>query len=415
VKSVARRVAGSSWVVWALVLVALVLRVGFVLSVGDEKRWPDEGEYHVIAVSLLEGHGYSSYWSYTEKELSPTAFRVPLLPLTLAGLYAIFGPHLLAARLFQSLLGALLVLLAFRMARALELPRGAGVLAALITAVYPYYIFAAGAVYPITLAAVLVATAVLLLLKGRLCPDFRFEAAAGFVLGLATLDFGHVLPAVPLVALWIWKTKQAARRARAFAAAAVVACCMLVLVPWVARNWVTMHRPILSTAFARNLCLGNQPAATWNSGSRSGVVPPDLAGRLSTLDESDGYVLYMKTAIEMIRARPVRFLRVSVGRAFYLWRLFPEPVTRSLSLKEKIVGAGSYGPVLLLGVIWFAIDKRRRRLYWLLAIFPLAATALAAVTVSVDRYRLPYDIDLIVLAAGAVASWLGARSRRSNP
>ena len=97
----------------SLCVIALVLRLAYVVSVGDSVKWNDELEYHGIAVNLLHGQGYSYYRDYGGAALGPTAYRAPALPGILAALYFVFGPHLLAGRVLQALLGALLVALAW--------------------------------------------------------------------------------------------------------------------------------------------------------------------------------------------------------------------------------------------------------------------------------------------------------------
>ncbi len=178
-------------------LLALGIRLAYVATLGDSIRWPDEIEYHGIAVNLIHGQGYSYYRDYGCARLGPTAYRAPGLPCVLAGLYCIFGPHLLAARVLQALVGALLAAFAWAIAIELGYTRRAALLAAFGTAFYPYYIFCAGAVYPVLLAAFFIALATLLLLKGRRRTDASRETAAGLALGAAGLAFGHVLAAIP--------------------------------------------------------------------------------------------------------------------------------------------------------------------------------------------------------------------------
>ncbi|MCX8053606.1 MAG: glycosyltransferase family 39 protein [Armatimonadetes bacterium] len=393
-----------------IALAALLFRLVYVLSLGNSVQWPDEREYHFIAVSLIEGKGYSAFRDFNATACGPTAYRAPALPAVMAALYVVFGPNLQVARIFQAIIGTLLVVLAYLICTELGYPSRAGLLAALVVSVYPYYIYCVGALYPITITAVLVATAVLLLLKGRNRTDVKLESAAGFSLGAAALAFGHVVASMPFVAFWIARLKL---KNKGLGTTAFLVAFILVVTPWIVRNKIMLGRPVLSTAFAYNLCFGNHPQAKWDSGSRiSKLVYPELEKHTASMREGEAADLYMKIGIRQIRERPVRFLVLSLGKAANFWRLYPNPAAKSVGLTQKMVGALTYGPAFLLGIVWFLLDRRRMALNWLMLLFPISWMAVAAVTVSVDRYRLPADIYLIVLASAAVDWWLASRGAK---
>ena len=290
-----------------LCILALAIRLAYVARVGDAAKWTDEIEYHGIALNVLHGHGYSYFRDYGCAKLGPTAYRSPGLPCTLAALYMVFGPHLEAGRVFQALLGTGVVALAWAIAAQLGYGRRAAVLAALGAAVYPYYIFCAGALYPVLIATFLVALATLLLLQGRGRPDALREALAGVSLGAAVLTFGHVLAAVPLVAVWTWANKKARDSHRPpIAAVVAVASCLVVITPWIVRNELAVGDATLSTAVAYNLYCGNRPSAAWNMGSRvSDLEPKSVTNRIVKLREGDAARLYMETCQSRDRCRPI--------------------------------------------------------------------------------------------------------------
>ncbi len=404
--------AARGWLAISI-LIALIIRLAYVISVGNDVRWPDETEYHGIAINLIEGKGYS-YFRGVSGELSPTAYRAPGLPAFLALIYLLTGPSLLAARIGQAMLGAALIPIGFLIGRELGLSRRAGLIACAALALYPYYIFCAGAVYPIVLSTILVGLATLALLRGRSRPGVAMEIAAGVVLGLASLTFGHVLAAAPLVALWVVLNKQARRNSALIAAVAFVLAFSAALAPWVVRNALMLGRPTLSTAFEYNLCMGNAEQAKWDSGSRvSDLESAHLKGRVAKLSEGDAARLYMRVAREEISSAPGRFVLLSMGKAANFWRPYPNPAARSVSTLEKAVGLLTYGPAFIGCVVWLIGCRSRLREVSLLLAYPAASMIVAAVTVSVDRYRLPFDIYLIILASAALMSWIGGRNTQS--
>lgn len=100
-----------------LLLVALALRV--TLVVVFPKPAGDEARYRVPAVNMLAGHGFSS----DEKPpITPSDHTVPLYPLFIAGVFAVFGPHNAVVRIAQSSLDLLTCLLVAFLAFSLAPP-----------------------------------------------------------------------------------------------------------------------------------------------------------------------------------------------------------------------------------------------------------------------------------------------------
>ena len=106
----------SRWIKrWGL-LIILVLSVAFripvALYLGDHvPPGQDDYSYHQLAARLAAGHGYTfdqPWYPFTPAE-TPTAHWSFLYTAFLAAIYALVGPHPLAARLVQALLGGVLL------------------------------------------------------------------------------------------------------------------------------------------------------------------------------------------------------------------------------------------------------------------------------------------------------------------
>ena len=108
----------------ALILtVSVLLRVGVALTLGESlPRLQDDYSYSLLATRLAGGHGFTfpeAWYPFTPAD-TPTAHWSFLYTAFLAGVYAIFGVHPLAARLIQAVLGGLLLpWMVFRVTRAL--------------------------------------------------------------------------------------------------------------------------------------------------------------------------------------------------------------------------------------------------------------------------------------------------------
>src|SRR2546423_2156752 len=125
-----------------LLLLAVALRIGWVLNSSDYTLCCDSGDYDSSAVSLATDHNYPQQWHFG----GPTAFRPPLYPLALGALYAVGGlahsaDRVEVARLAQALLGALTAGLVGLLAYELFRKRRVALLALAISAVYLPFIF----------------------------------------------------------------------------------------------------------------------------------------------------------------------------------------------------------------------------------------------------------------------------------
>ncbi|MEI2690430.1 MAG: glycosyltransferase family 39 protein [Anaerolineae bacterium] len=117
------------WALLAIVLASLAVRTAFI-SLPRMARW-DEASYLTIARNLLAGHGYSELLGM------PDVHQPPMVSLLAAAGLALHLPLDRAAAIpAQALLGGLMVLPLYALGRAVY-DRRAGLLAALLGALYP--------------------------------------------------------------------------------------------------------------------------------------------------------------------------------------------------------------------------------------------------------------------------------------
>ena len=99
----------------AILALSVLLRLVVSLYLGDVVDAPplltDQRSYHALGARLVERHGFSferAWYPFTPAD-TPTAHWSYLYSLLIAAVYALFGPHPLAVRLVQSVLGGLLL------------------------------------------------------------------------------------------------------------------------------------------------------------------------------------------------------------------------------------------------------------------------------------------------------------------
>jgi hypothetical protein len=215
---------GQPWPVWALAGLVFLFEIAFGPRYG---LFRDEYYYLACADHLA--------WGYVDQP--------PLSIAVLAMVKAILGDSILAVRLVPALLGALLVLLAGELARALGGGRYARVLAAVSVAAVPQYLGQAG--YYSMNSFDLVFWALAALLVAGLAPEeaqTRRFAWLGLVLGLGLLNKLSVLffGAGLAVALVVLPLRRQLRRPGPWLAASIAGLVLLPHVLWqMANGWPT--------------------------------------------------------------------------------------------------------------------------------------------------------------------------------
>ena len=240
----------------ALLALALVVRVGYVLHTTNYRPVTDALSYNILASGLARGHG----WVY-----GSSAYVPPGYPFFLAAVYHIVGiPHGVwtAPRIAEAFLATVTVLLAGLMALQL-----AGRVAMLIT-------LAIGAVYvPLVLVGVALMTESLfvpLVLAGVNCAlrsraashRYRWIVAAGLFCGLAGLTRGNGIVVGFALAALVWTGRPRWSLQALRGPVTLLAVMALTISPWTIRNAITEHQFVPVTTE-----LGLTLAGTYNDHS----------------------------------------------------------------------------------------------------------------------------------------------------
>lgn len=380
----------------------LAVRLLWSATLTDAFPWRDEAEYDAIARNLLDRGAYSMDGS------TPTAFRAPGQPLFLAAAYALDASPA-AARVWQSLLWAVAIWATFKVAREAGASERASLWAAAAVAAYPFYLYAAGTLFPLTLFTVLLLLATWALLRTYNQGGSRPALMGGAALGAGTLTIPYLLPTVLLAPLWLG-------RQRWRESVCLVAAALALVAPWPLRNWVVFGTPTLGSQQWINLWYGNNPKATASSGSNIPIEPLafwERYDRVFRTNEVAGDALLRDDAVRHIREHPCRTAGLWASKALNFFRLWPLTQTQNAhtTLATKLLAALTFGPILSLALIgwWRAILDRRRAM--IIVIYFATFVAVSAVTISKDRFRIPLDVYLIIFAAAVVERWFS----RYNP
>ncbi|GEM_PF-521142 len=417
-----------------LVLAVLLPRMAWFAFIGGRLPAPcrDQSLYVDMAGRILEGEGLSfsreqGYLRYVKNPgdevfgeswftdpgyvfgvvpvETPTASVEPGYPLMLAGVFALTGPR--AGGVFMlncifSLVGA------FAMMGMVgkRWGRKQGFLAAVIWALYPYYVYYSA--YAMTETVHFSMLPVILFLTMEAERKRWAGPAAGLATGFLFLVRSTAVVLVPLQVFWLLIRRKWSP-ALLVAAGFAVAC-----VPWAARNASVLGSPILvPTKGSLNLWMRNNPEALELEGIN---VPDRISGNIhkrhlleypsmdSLRTELERDKVLKNRVLAFMAANPLLIGYLSVTRALRFLSPFGETVGGGFSV---LVGLLVYFPMLVIGTVE-AVRRRRDPGAMLPILVFLVYLAVHSMVHGGVRYRLPVDMVPILftsLFAGRVAGW----------
>lgn len=417
---------GVDWV--ALVLLGLTLLVrGGVLVKWGERLADDPDGYHALAKNVFSKGTYG-------KEDTPSAYRPPLYPLLLVPCASLEtwrpGAPAAAIAALHLLLGLATVQLVLWLGRAWcranDVSERWAAFAALLVLCDPILLNQSSLIMTETLSTFLAVLTLAALTRASQTDSTGFAFIAGGAMGLAALSR-------PTFLLWtffvmiglIWTARVRARGL--LNAAMLLLAAVLVLAPWIIRNYSSLGRPIVATTHGGyTLLLGNNPefydwlrsptGAVWNSAAfdqqvknqRANTAPGDEAQ-----NDRDEYA----EAAKNIRDRPVMFFRACTFRLLSLWNIFPNEVD-PLTARWRYPVVVWYGVEFLLAVAGIcALRKRVWQTPWLWGLLlAISFTIVHTLYWSNLRMRAPL-MPFVALLASVGTAWIFSkfRSPSKNP
>ena len=412
----------------AILIAALVARVVAAVDANSAAPVSDALDFDRHAVSIAQGDGYPEALPAVGGP-GPSAFRPPLYPGMLAGVYELSGTddesrRWLYGRLAQAVIGttivALIALIALR-----AWGRVPALIAAAIAAAYPPLILAGTSLLTEPLFTALVLAGVLALLEYRLGePRARWLVIAGACAGLAGLTRGNGLAVIAALALGAWVIRPRFAPRSLVAPAVVLASGVLAIAPWTLRNAFVLDAFVPVTTQS-----GTALAGQYNDVAKEndwGWVPPWALPRYRTLFDgeptgevevnrrfTDGAIDYVADHPAALPAAALRnTLRVfSVDNPVELERSSAAVLGQPRDLAQASVYAFWALALLAIAGAFSPLARRMPGFVW--AIVPILLASVIFVGGNA-RYRAPLDPIFIVLAAAAVASVTGRLTAKAN-
>jgi len=378
-----------------LLCFALILRLVTILFSGPAILTPqaqqnlDAFAYNQLAVSLMNGNGFING--------EGRAFRPPLYPFFLAAVYLFTGvENFIAVRVVQTIVSTATVGLLFLLARKMAGQR-AGMIAAVMSSIYPYFVYFVPEITSETLFLFLFVLAILLLCWGR---DPLKHFLAGVALGLSALCRSNVLIFAPFAAIWVL-LKDLLNKTRAFKLAILYLLgLVLVVAPWLVRNYIVLHGEIvpISTNSGFNMALG------FSSRSQHLSLPQadSLLAKVPTmgLSEAEADRFYRSSMIAAFVSEPILAAHIALRKVVHFW----SPFVRNQGVIVTLMGFLAFVPVVVLafaGTLGCWNSKANRDLLVLFFFNFLSASGQAALTLPNIRLWIPMVDPLLIVLAGA--------------
>lgn len=415
-------------IIVGVLIAALALRVGEVEGTSYEPV-NDAGSYLKLASLIAHTGGYSSAAGAGGSH-GPTAYYPPAFPYLLAAVDEIGGHTgrrgaIQGARLAQAVLGTATVAVAGLLAYE-AFGELVALIALVLASVYPVLIELSAIVVAENLFTLLVLAAIWSMLRAaRSAHPYRWTAASGLLTGLATLShMNGVVLLLPLgFAAWRLRRTVAAELPHRFAGPALLlSTAVLTVAPWAIRNASELHRFIPVSDEAGITLVGTyNPASAeyrpvpykWRLYSG---IPGErqLVRRARHLSEPALSARLETQALNYIGEHPLAPLAVAYHNSLRLLELEGSFAWRAsakaMGLTEQtahigVIGFWVLGLLALVGLFAPAVRPAPR---WLWAIPVLLWLSVAVINAETPRFREPVDPFLIFLAAGGLATALGA-------
>jgi 4-amino-4-deoxy-L-arabinose transferase-like glycosyltransferase len=414
-----RRLPRLGLAVWALLAVALVLRLGYVAVTPDYAIVHDARDYDYHARSIARGEGYGLSYQL------PTAFRPPGYSFLLAGVYDVAGvaregvdERVPPARIVQAFVGTLAVALIGVIAAQLWGRREA--LAALaLGAVYLPLILIGGALMSEPLFVVLMLGSLAAAIQHRRSTHaYRWALLAGLVGGLAVLTRANGLVLLLPLAVGVWTVRPRWSWRALAPPALLVAIALATVAPWTVRNAVELHSFVpVSTQLGSALAgtynddarLDRENPASWRSLRRIDELR-SIYGQVGTIPEAELEKQLRHESLEYVRDHPGYVATVAFWTTRRMLELggldWARHTYGTVSVDPGWANAGviCFWVIALLAVAGAFTVRARRTPLFVWAVPLLMYLSVVFLVVETPRYRSPVDPFVILLAALAVTA-----------
>ena len=318
---------------------ALALDVAIIINQPPTINSGETSHWWPLISNLIQGRGYAmcepEYFPFCNPSNQLTASREPVPVFIFAVVALLANQPFLAASIIEVGLYLAILLITFLLTRALANTRAA-LVAALLWAVFIPGLELVPQVSGDLLACLFLTSSVFFVMRAIRTDRWRDWLSAGIGMGLGILSRSVVMFILPVLVLglvwegWAAARKQAARFIkRLWASMLLVLVVFAMMLPWLVRNTIVFSNPVLGTTlsgynlYRQNYMLGSDDYFRFVAGEEAHQAILAMIGRhpelRGTENEAQMDKVYMREALEVIAAHPIRYAQVVVYRFLPLW------------------------------------------------------------------------------------------------
>lgn len=404
----------------ALIAIAgFVLRVVYDVALRHHRVGGDGFRYHFGALFLADGQGFvNPLGAFLGKAHVPDTGHPPAWTILLAGATKVGLRSWLQHQIVTSVVGTATIVMVGLAANAVRGIR-AGLIAAALTAVYPFTFLYEREVLSEPLALLGVATTIWVAYRFLEAPGPRLAIALGVLVGLLAMTKSDLIDiAVLLVVPLILSRRSVDIRRRVTWLILAGTVCVAIMAPWSIYLSTRFDRTVLVSgsiggamaagncaqtykgerfayyAFGCNLGLGKSPGPV----APDNIAPDPIAADARLRRRATDYMRDHAGRVPLVMA-------ARIGRTFGVFRPFQQMrLETERGTPEWVfrVGFFAYWALLPLAAAGAVITRRRGTPIYPLLTFPVAAALSVLLTIGAVRYRAPAEIVLVILAAVAL-------------
>ncbi len=400
----------------AIVAGAAGVRVAYILIVTrhENSKLYDALWYGFTGLGLSIGQFFRVAFGTAQSAAHPPITSLLLAPSSwLFGFNAGTTPQ----RMTMAILGTAVVLCVGLLGRAMAGP-WVGLTAALLAAGYPNMWIPNGILMSETPAMLGMALILLAIVRLRRRPTVVSAVLLGVACGAEALVRAELILFVPFLLVPAALAARPASLLRKFGLLGLaLLASAFVLAPWVGRNLATFKDPTyISTGDGLALlganCKNTYYGPSLGSWALGCAISVSVKGDESVQSEAD-----QKAAITYIRHHEGRLPVVVAARIGRLWDFYQPIQMADYDVNEgrprdaSLAGLVVYYALLLPALAGIVILRRRRMGPWILLVPAGVLTLTAALFYGLVRFRAPFEVCLVVLAAPSLVLTAGGIGR----
>lgn len=348
---------------YLILTIGLILRIGFIFT-HQRPLISDEKDHHILAVNIIEKGSYSI-------GDTPTAYRPVGYPVLIAIIYLVFGQNPISVKIVQAILDCLTALILVYILKNTE--KRIKILSAGL-----WILYIPSILYTNLLLSEIVFTFLLMLLVLLLTTNIIHSKYWAFILGILLGGITLIKPnIILLVCFFPFLLKKFMVPLKQLIP--ILIGIMIVISPWLFRNYFLFDTIALSSNVGINLLIGNHPHAT---GAYNTNFPKEIFNNAS--NEFEANSIAFKYATNFIIKNPTRFLINGIKKIGHLFSseggllvmsFHPKPEDfseryskkyASLPFYQILIVNAPYFIILLLGIFGFALMEKEK--FWYVSI-----------------------------------------------